>query len=167
VTNSPPPIARLRTLSWSLLAGPLAFLAVSWFVLGPDELSGAPGWALPVLVALSASTLVLASALGYRVAAIAPTTDADQTASRAILAFQTGMLLRLALSELPAIAGLVLGFVVADGGFGLALLGCAVALAGMVYHGVPSERAVRKVTEGLEAQGTRVPLRAILHGEPY
>lgn len=167
MTPAPAPLSRLRVLAWSLLVAPAAVLLAMWFVLADDGIDDPPAWSLVAVAGAGAAALATILTVGYRVPAIAPTLTREEIDTRAPALFTAGLVLRSALCELPLLAAIGLAFVVTDGGFLVTLLGGVITLPLMLWHVVPSESQISRVTAGLERNGAAVPLHAVLHGDPH
>ena len=167
MTTTPAPLGRLRILAYSLLVAPAGALVALWFVLARDGIGDPPAWSLLAVAGAGVAALAGVLTLGYRVSAIPPTMSREEIDSRAPALFTAGLVLRSALCELPLLAAIGLAFVVADGGFLVALLGGVITLPLMLWHVVPSESQISRVTTGLERNGAAVPLHAVLHGDPH
>jgi hypothetical protein len=156
------PLSSLRTTALSLFLAPFMIAVALFFVLGTEGMGHEPLWALAAPLVLGAAAAGLVSLVGYRAPAIEPGTPAEEAARRGVAAFQTGLFLRFALCEVPMLVGLVLAFVVRDGGYLVALLGCAVTVVLVGLHVLPGDGPVRRTQESLERAGAQVPLRAAL-----
>jgi hypothetical protein len=113
---------------------------------------------------MAAASATLVGAVGYRTEAVAPGTPPNEVAAVVLPRFQSLMILRMAVTEVVAIASIALAFIAPRGGFAVILLGVVLAEALMWWHVVPNQTQVRRVQQALEARGARVPLWDILHG---
>ena len=165
MSSGPAPISQLRTLAYSFVAAPAVIVVAMWFVLAADGIGEPPLWSLGVVLAVALAGQQLIQARGYRAAAIPVGTPTAEAAQRAVLVFQTGLILRFALSEVAMVVAIAVAFLVEEGGFLVVVLGCALALVSMFWHVVPSDTHVNRITEALASEGARVPLREALYGE--
>lgn len=164
-TTGSSPLQSMRILAFALSSAPVYILIALWFVLGeePDAWSP-PLWALAVPLALGVGSAAMIGAVGYRAAALPVTTAPTEAGELGVKRYQSLMMLRFVLAELPMIVGLALGFVVEQGGFAVVATGCAVALTLMVWHVPPTATNIEKVRRSLAGQGAVVPLREALEG---
>lgn len=144
-------VSRLRILAGALM-GAVVLLGVGLGVAlaGTGATDAPPGWALVALLAAGVVMHVVVTAAGYRAPALDPELPEAAAGADSVQAFQSSMILRLALGESVALAAAALAFVVDAGGLVVYATGAVVSLLLMAYHGWPSERAVERVREQLE-----------------
>jgi hypothetical protein len=144
------------TMMWSLV-----LLAVVLVIALPedDRFAAPPLWLLAAQFAAGGVIYVLLEQIGYRTVAINPESDQQSAMTAAIGAFNSGTILRFALSELVAIGSLATAFAI-DGGsvIGYAT-GAVVSLALIGFHAWPWSRPVDKTVASLERDGGRSYLR--------
>lgn len=160
------PIAPLRSLSLSVMSAPLFIALALWFVFTDDRFASPEPWAAGIVAVAGAVAAVAVLSVGFRSVAIKPGTPSGEAARTAALAFQSGTILRFALSELPMIVALVLAFVVTEGGYLTYLLGMAIALVLMLLFVLPSDSSIARAQRSLEREGAVVPLREHLYADP-
>jgi hypothetical protein len=150
-------ILSLRMLAGSMMGAVVLICFALWFVLGTaDDAFAAPEtWALAVVVAEGLAAFVVVTVVGYNTPAIAPGAERTSYAG----AFQASMMLRLAVGESTALIALALGFVVAEGGYLLVLVGAAISLVTMGLHGYPWEYPIERYRARLERDGGTSYLR--------
>lgn len=144
------------------LMGALVFIGIAlFFVLGTqDDGLAAPSLLVPLVqVAAAVAVHVVLEAVGYRADPLDPSLPEDDAARKAREVWQTGMILRFALSEFIAIASIAAAFIVAEGGYVTYLFGAIVSLALMFLHVWPGARPVGKVAAALEERGQSSHLR--------
>lgn len=163
--SSPQPVGApfavtVRILAASLM-GALVVMGVALSVVLPPE--GSPSIVV-LLAQLVAGVLVhlLLEAIGYRTPPLATDLTDEEAAAQARTRWQSGMILRSAVSELIAIASIAAAFVLPDGDIVVYLGGALVSLALMVVHVWPWARPVGRTAEALEAGGKRSGLREAL-----
>ena len=101
----------------------------------------------------------LLDAIGYRVPALAGDLTEEAAEAEARTRWQSGMILRFAISELIAIASMAAAFVLPDGDILVYAGGALVSLVLMVVHVWPWARPVGRTADALEAGGRRSGLR--------
>jgi len=150
-----------RVLAGSLAGGVLVLAVAMWFVLGSaDDALAAPPLALLVaLPVVGVVVHVVLDVIGYRPAPLDPALRADEAAREAMVRYQTGTVLRFAVSESVAIVAIAASFVVSSGGYLLVLGGCAVTLVLVAVHVWPWRRPVDRTATALERDGARSGLR--------
>jgi hypothetical protein len=110
-----------------------------------------------VLAGLAAHGLL--EAIGYRTPPLAPDLSDEAAAAQARTRWQSGMILRFAVSEFIAIASIAAAFVLPDGDILTYLGGAVVSLVLMGVHVWPWARPVGKTADALEASGRASGLR--------
>lgn len=171
--GSPPPArsfgapfaAQNRVLAGALMGG-LFFIGLAlFFVLPLDETP--PLWVPVAQLAAGVAVHLGLEAFGYRTLPLDPSLSDDEAAATAMVRYQTGMLLRFALSEAIAIASIALAFVMPEGGFVVYAVGALVSLVLMGVHVWPWSRPVGKAAAVLEASGRASRLREVFGlGDP-
>lgn len=143
-------LQRLRVLAGAQLAAPFAIGLAMAFVLGFDADYPATTTAL-ALAAVAVAGFLLAQLIGYR---CAPATGGDpaDVQQTSVLRFQTGMILRLALTEAPVIIGLVASFVL-DHGLWPYVIAATPGVLAMYLHVWPGERIIARYEQELERDG--------------
>ncbi|HWV26777.1 MAG TPA: hypothetical protein VNZ66_06090 [Aeromicrobium sp.] len=151
-----PQATTLRILAAALCTSPLVLLAVLAFVL-PTTWDDEP----PVAVVLGLVVLVgvgfaSAEAIGFLTEPLETSLGTRPDAARQVSLgrFQSSMLLRFALTEVPMLVGLAVSFVL-DQGLWPLLTAVAVGLPVMWFETWPSRRNVTKYAARLEAGGVR------------
>lgn len=156
-TNAPSALSSLRILAAALTAAPLVILvAVSFALTGGGGTP--PTWALGVVALVGVLGASLATLIGYRTPAIAPGTTGEDARRQALAAFSASTMLRLALCETAALAGVALAFVVQEGGLLVLVVGVIVAVFLMILLGWPGDRSITRVQESLDREGGRSQL---------
>lgn len=117
------------------------------------------------LFVLNVLAFALAEAIGYRTVALAPGTSPEEARQAGLAALQTTTMLRLAITEAPAILSLVAAFVFLPETAWTYIVGAVWALVSVAWHGWPSSRVVRKVEASLDREGGRSHLSEAL-GRP-
>lgn len=146
------PMARTLLLTGSTLLAVPVVLGVVVVVIG----GGASQFAvLPfvagLVVGIAAAAVV--PLVGYRVEPLAP---GDPAPGRtALQRFQSTMLLRMAVSEVPALVALALTVTQPPASWVNYLPGGLVALALLAVHVRPTRAAVGRIEQGLDANGVR------------
>ncbi|RYB91295.1 hypothetical protein EUA06_08160 [Nocardioides glacieisoli] len=146
-----------RILAASLMSA-LVVIGVAISVVLPPEGSVSFVVLLAQVVAGLAAHGLL-EAVGYRTPPLATDLSDDDATAQARIRWQSGMILRFAVSEFIAIASLAAAFVLPDGDLLVYLGGAVVSLALMTVHVWPWSRPVGKVADALEAGGRRSGLR--------
>ena len=150
-----------RVLAGSLTGGVLVLAVAMWFVLGSTDgaLAAPPVALLVALPVAGAAVHVVLDAIGYRPDPLDPALAAEEAVREAMVRYQSGTVLRFAVSEAVAIVAIAASFVVARGGYVLVLAGCAVTLALVAVHVRPWRRPVDRTASALERDGARSGLR--------
>ena len=146
-----------RILAASLM-GALVVVGVALSVVLP------PQGSLSIVVLLAQLVVGVAAhglleAIGYRMPALAADLTDDAAEAEARTRWQSGMILRFAISEFIAIASIAAAFVLPDGDILVYVGGALVSLVLMVVHVWPWARPVGKTADALEAGGRRSGLR--------
>jgi hypothetical protein len=123
-----------------------------------------PTWVPWVLGAIAVAAHAVCTVAGYRVAAIAPGTPAEEAAVTGRLAFQQSTFLRLAVCEAVALIGIVLAFAVRPQTGMTVVIGVVLALVLFLVHVWPSSRVVATVERSLDRDGGRSFLADTLNG---
>jgi hypothetical protein len=159
--STPRPVAAPFALSTRILAGSLMGALV---VIGVALSTILPGGGLSMVVVLVQVAAGLAAhglleAIGYRMPPLATDLSDEEAAVQARTRWQTGMILRFAISEFVAIASIAAAFVLEDGTLWTYLVGALVSLALMGVHVWPWSRPVGRTADALEAAGRASGLR--------
>ena len=146
-----------RILASSLMSA-LVVLGVALSVVLP------PDGSLSIVVLLAqvvAGVVVhgLLDAIGYRMPALATDLTEEAAEAEARTRWQSGMILRFAISEFIAIASIAAAFVLPDGDILVYAGGALVSLVLMAVHVWPWARPVGRTADALEAGGRRSGLR--------
>ena len=152
-TPAPSPGRSLRLLALSLVTSPVIVLVAVLFVLPPGEGELSPVGAVIALGAVAIGFLA-AQTIGYRVTALEPGLDEGEARRASLLAFQTTMFLRFALTEAPIIAALALSFVLDEGPWPL-VVAVVAGVPAMLFHVLVRPSTIERVRAGLEARGAR------------
>jgi len=155
-SGSVPQAATLRVLAVALGTAPLLLVAVLAFVLPTSWDDEPPVLVVLGLVVLAGIGFLSAEAIGFH------TEPLDASAARSVAdaqresvaRFQTTMMLRFALTEMPILVGLAVSFVLDDGIWPL-LVSAAVGLPVMWFEIWPGRRNAAKLATRLEAGGVR------------
>lgn len=146
-----------RVLAASLM-GALVVMGVALAVVLPPEGSlSVTVLLVQVLAGLAAHGLL--EAIGYRTPPLAPDLADEAAAAQARTRWQSGMILRFAVSEFIAIASIAAAFVLPDGDILTYLGGALVSLVLMGVHVWPWARPVGRTADALEASGRASGLR--------
>ena len=149
-------LATLRTLARTFMGGLVLIGIALTFVLGGDGLGDVPPlWILGAQLVVAAGTHGVLEAVGYRTPAIAPGKDRETAMTTTRTALQSGVILRLALSEAVAVASIAVALIVEEGGFVVYVVGGLLGLALMAVHGYPSARVLARTRASLERDGAR------------
>lgn len=164
-TETAAPEQRLQTtrlISLTMITGVVALCVLAVVTLGMGEypsplLAGA-------LFVLNLVAFATAELVGYRTPAV-PATDPGRALRMGADALQATTLLRLAVTEAPAIVSLVLAFV--QGSAWSCVIGGVWAVLSMAWHGYPSRRVLGKLERSLDREGGRSRLgEAAAGGRP-
>lgn len=146
-----------RVLAASLM-GALVVMGVALAVVLPPEGSlSVTVLLVQVLAGLAAHGLL--EAIGYRTPPLAPELTDEAATAQARTRWQSGMILRFAVSEFIAIASIAAAFVLPDGDILTYLGGALVSLVLMGVHVWPWARPVGRTADALEASGRASGLR--------
>ena len=158
------PIPAAAPFAWStrILAGSLmmalVFIGIAMsFVLPPEGSVSVVVLLIQLVAGVVAHGLV--EAVGYRTPPLATDLSDEDAEAQARARWQSGMILRFAVSELIAIASLAAAFVLPEGDLLVYLGGAVVSLVLMGVHVWPWARPVGKVADALESGGKRSGLR--------
>ena len=123
-------------------------------------------WLVGAQVFAGLSIHALLDTIGYRVPAILPGTPADEAQKAGVAAYTQRTVIRLALSELVALASLA--YVFAMGGHDRVgyVTGALVSIVLLSIHVWPWSRPIDRTLAGLQRDGARVPLREAFGLEP-
>lgn len=154
-------LAQARILAGSVL-GTLAAMGIVVFVVqGPDSdpLGGPPVWLLVAQLVGGLVMHVAIEAIGYRARPVEAGTPVEEAARLGLGAFRSLLMVRMALSELVAIASLAVAFAIGppDGVLGY-LTGAGVSTVLMLVHVWPWQRPIERTRAALERDGAIVPL---------
>lgn len=97
----------------------------------------------------------LAEVIGYRTPAIRPGTSPEEARRSGLAALQSSTMLRLAITDAPAILSLVAAFVLMPTSAWTYLVGAFWALLSVAWHGWPTSRVIRRVEASLDREGGR------------
>jgi hypothetical protein len=166
-TNSPAqaPMTQLRVLA-ATLGGALVVIGVALYFAAGNVDEYPPTWVPATLGVLAVLSFVVSELLGYRANPIAPGTDPETAKRSSVQAFQSGLIMRFAVSEAVAIVAVALTFVVEPVTVQTYLVGMVLSLALFAVHVWPHERAVAKVQAALERDGGTSYLREGLNATP-
>lgn len=155
--------ARLRTLAWTLISGPVLFAVVIYFLVGLDDggMDSPAVWVLIVQVALAATLYFAVEAIGFQTDPAKPG-DPQEVANTSFMTFQTALVLRFALCESLTIISIALAFVVTPYTFLTYALGGLLSVVLMLLFVLPNERSVRRIQSALERDGSPSYLREAL-----
>jgi membrane protein YdbS with pleckstrin-like domain len=156
----------LRLLCAALLGSQVILLLAVSATMGSSGFDSPPPWAVAVVVALGVVGAVVIPVIGYRVPAIAPGANHDESRVTVVGAVQSSTILRFALSEAVAIASIALAFVVDGGGTIVCLAGVAISTTLGVLHVWPGDRVLSRLKEALEREGGQSDLDAVLDAPP-
>lgn len=146
-----------RVLAASLM-GALVVMGVALAVVLPPEGSlSVTVLLVQVLAGVAAHGLL--EAIGYRTPPLAPDLTDEAATAQARTRWQSGMILRFAVSEFIAIASIAAAFVLPDGDILTYLGGALVSLVLMGVHVWPWARPVGRTADALEASGRASGLR--------
>ena len=146
-----------RVLAASLM-GALVVMGVALAVVLPPEGSlSVTVLLVQVLAGVAAHGLL--EAIGYRTPPLAPDLSDEAATAQARTRWQSGMILRFAVSEFIAIASIAAAFVLPDGDILTYLGGALVSLVLMGVHVWPWARPVGRTADALEASGRASGLR--------
>ena len=150
----------LRTLSWTLISGPVLFAVVVYFLVGMDDggMDNPPSWVFIAQIALAIVLYFAVEAVGYQTDAAKPG-DPDEVGNASFIAFQTTMVLRFALCESLTIVSIALAFVVTPTTFLTYALGGLLSVVLMWIHVMPHERSLGRIQSSLERDGSPSYLR--------
>ncbi len=153
-------LRQIQLLTVAMMSS-LVVLAVVVAVALPDDdrFAAPPLWLLAAQFGTGAALFALIETIGYRTVAVDPETDQQSAMTQAFAAFQSGTIVRFALSEVVAVGSLAAAFVIDDGGVTGYATGAVVSLALMGYHAWPWSRPVDKTVARLERAGGRSHLR--------
>ncbi len=156
-TPDPHAAARaVRTLALAVVSAPALILVALLLVL-PTSFDDAPSTPVALgLVGLVLLGVLAAEVLGFRAAPLSATEHADHDAARsaAFGRYQALMFVRVALTELPVLAGVALSFALEAGAWP-ALVTIVLGVPAMAFEVWPSRRNVGRVAARLEAGGVR------------
>jgi len=152
----PPQVAVMRILAIALCLSPVLLVVVLALVLPTTWGDEPPVPVVLGLVALVGVGFVSAEAIGFITEPLEPQVSASPgEAERISLGrFQSSMMLRFALTEVPVLVGLAASFVLDDGIWPL-LVAVAVGLPVMWFETWPGRRNARKFAARLESGGVR------------
>jgi hypothetical protein len=159
--STPPPVNAPFALTTRIMAGSLMGALV---VIGVALSTILPGGGVSLVVALVQVVAGLAAhglleAVGYRMPPLTAGLTDEDAAAQTRTRWQTGMILRFAISEFIAIASIAAAFVLEDGTIWTYLVGALVSLVLMGVHVWPWARPVGRTADALEAAGKRSGLR--------
>jgi hypothetical protein len=159
--STPPPVNAPFALTTRIMAGSLMGALV---VIGVALSTILPGGGVSLVVVLVQVVAGLAAhglleAVGYRMPPLTAGLTDEDAAAQARTRWQTGMILRFAISEFIAIASIAAAFVLEDGTIWTYLVGALVSLVLMGVHVWPWARPVGRTADALEAAGKRSGLR--------
>lgn len=150
-TTSPLQPLRMIVISF---ASTIPMLAVVMIVVAGLEEDPSPVVA-GVLFLLNVLAFGLAELIGYRTPAIPRDASREQARRTGLTALQTTTMLRLAITEAPALLSLVAVFVLVPTTAWTYLVGALWALVSVVWHGWPSARVIRRTEASLDREGGR------------
>lgn len=116
------------------------------------------------LFALNVLAFVLAELIGYRTEAVDPAASPEEAERVGLAALQSTTMLRLAITEAPAIVSLAAAFVVLPETAWTYIVGAFWALFSVAWHGWPSRRVLRKLEASLDRDGARSRLSELAGG---
>jgi archaellum biogenesis protein FlaJ (TadC family) len=159
--STPPPVNAPFALTTRIMAGSLMGALV---VIGVALSTILPGGGVSLVVVLVQVVAGLAAhglleSVGYRMPPLAAGLTDEDAAAQARTRWQTGMILRFAISEFIAIASIAAAFVLEDGTIWTYLVVALVSLVLMGVHVWPWARPVGRTADALEAAGKRSGLR--------
>ena len=153
-------LRQIQVLAGAMMSSLVLLAVVVAFALpGDDRFAAPPMWLLAAQFGAGAGLFVLIEKVGYRTVALDPETDQQSATTQAFAAFQSGTIVRFALSEVVALGSLATAFVIDDGGVTGYATGAVVSLALMGYHAWPWSRPVDRTVAILERDGGRSHLR--------
>ena len=157
--TSPTSASTLRSLR--LMSGAIisAVVVLAVVVCVTPGFETPPAWMYAVGPVLAAVGFGLATLLGYRVTAAEPGLDPQQQALRSQTDFRIGHMLRIALTEAPAILTLVLCYVAQPPTALPYLVGLPFFLASLWWHVWPSDALISRVAQRIERSGAPSYLR--------
>ena len=154
-------LTNLRIIAVLMMCAPVSIGAALVAVLAPeDTATSAPAAWVPLAQVGAGIVLHLViSTTAYRAPALEPSLPEPEARRRSLEAYRTSTMLRLALAESLAIISVALAFVLVRGGLWVYVVGAAISLVLLGYHGWPSERTVERVRAQLERDQGRSYLR--------
>jgi hypothetical protein len=157
----------VKILACTLMAA-LVVIGFALFFLFPlDPFSGDTRFSIPnpgvflFIIGAGIAVHLFNENYTYKPTPIPAGTPRKDTTTTAIMAYQSGMILRFALSEAIAIAAIAVAFILPSGGYLTYLFAAAVSLALMAYHVYPWDRPINKTQEALDAERGQSHLREI------
>jgi len=158
--SSPTPALRgLQIVVGSMTAG-IILIGIAFALILP--LAAPPVLGVVGLVVLAASLHLLIERQGYRAAPLPPGATVARTRQVAQATFQRLLFIRAILAETPALAGIVVAFVVVPSSWFTYAVGAALALVLVTRHAWPTSRTVDRVVAVLEAGGTPSGIHEVL-----
>ncbi|WP_370208343.1 hypothetical protein [Aeromicrobium sp.] len=152
----PSPGRTVRVLALALCTSPVVMLVAVLVVLPPSEGELSLPVALGVL-ALVAAAFALAQVVGYRAAPLPPGLGEAEARRRSVAAYQTLMMLRFVVTEVPVILGIALAFSLDQGPWPF-VLAVVAGVPSMLFHVLVRRSSVDRVRAGLESGGARSSL---------
>lgn len=156
------PLQPLQLIVFSFLTTIPALGVVMVIVAGLEEYpSPVVAGALFVLNLLA---FALAELIGYRTPALDPATSPEAARASGLLALQSTTMLRLAITEAPAILSVAATFVILPTTAWTYIVSGFWALLSVAWHGWPSRRVLRKLEASLDRNGARSQLSELTGG---
>jgi hypothetical protein len=160
-------IQQIRTLVGALMSSLVLLGLVLAFALpAEDRFAAPPLWLVAAQVVAGGVVFALLESVGYRTAAIDPGVDRESAMTASGRAFQSGTIVRFALSEPIALASFAAVFVIDGGSVPGYATGAAISLALIGYHAWPWSRPIDKTIASLERAGGNSYLREKLELPP-
>lgn len=157
----------LRVLVATLLGSEVVLLLAVTATTSPSGgFNAPPVWAILVVVGLGVVSAIATDRLGYRLPAIEPGAEPDETRARVLRAVQSTTLVRFVISEVGAFGSFALAFNVSDGGAIVCLIGVLLSLAIGIWNVWPGARVLTRVRSTLEREGGTSYLDDVLDAPP-
>lgn len=155
----PTPQPALRTVRLIVAAMGVALLviALAWAFVVPFD--APPLLGIVAVAVAGVVAAVLLARLGRQVAPLPADLPEDRARQRASAVFQSSLLLRAALAEIPAFVAIALSVALRPGSWWTLGLGVAVGLALLAGFAWPTAERIDHLAAQLEAHGTRSHLR--------
>lgn len=151
-----PPIVQSLTIQAYTLAGAIVIFGIALSFIGAGKPTETTPMIIGVIVGLIATGLI--QLVGYKVAPLPAGAQPDP--SKTLTAYRSGMTVRFALAEVPALAAFA-ATIAFDGNVVSYLPGGLISLALMAVHVLPNRAQVARVEQRLDADGARSGLSSL------